>query len=112
MADEIPVPGADGCLQPKALLVEADQLPVGPGAVALAHGEADHGLQEVGLSLGVFSADHVADGVEAHLLGGVVAEVLQRNAVKSHRLLYRSGCDRSPCRRDGASFPAGGRVRR
>ena len=38
----------------EARLPEADQLPVTAGAVGLAGGQADHGLQQVGLALGIF----------------------------------------------------------
>jgi len=111
-ADKVPVPGADGTLQAEALLLETDQLAVGAGSVGLAGGQADHGLQKIGLPLGVLSADDAAHGVEKDLLGGVVAEVLQLDAVKTHRRAYRSGRRRRLRPPDGASGPAGGRVRR
>ena len=68
----------------KSLLIKADQLTVKAGAEGFPYGEKDHGLQKIRLSLGVFAADNVAGWIENNFLGGVVTEVLQSNAVKTH----------------------------
>ena len=82
---ERPLPGQELRRDGRLLPVEADQLPVAVGAGAFTAGQIDHGLQQVGLALGVLAVDDVAAPVEVQRLPPVIAPAVQRQLIDPHR---------------------------
>ena len=66
---------------PGPVPVKADELPVRVGPGTAAAGQVHDGLQQVGLSLGIFAVYDVAASVEGQLLAVVIAEAFQQQAV-------------------------------
>ena len=108
---KIPVMGGDTSLQKGVIHPEEDQLPVIPCPVTDA-GEVSHGLQEVGLPLGVVSADDVDLRMEVRLQVEIVPEEVQGQGVNPHTAARIPARRRRPRPRGGAFFPAGGKARR
>ena len=69
----------------RPLTLEAEQLPVGARAGALAAGEVDDRLQQVRLSLRVLAVNDVAARIKVQRRAAVVAEALERQRVNPHR---------------------------
>ena len=69
---------------------EAHQLFIKPCPEAPAHGEHIDGLQQGGLSLGVFSADDIGAGVKIRRLKGIIAKGAQGNAPDDHAFVTSS----------------------
>src|SRR5699024_4969260 len=111
-AAKIPVPAGNTALYPEPLGPKADQLPVAAGPGRFSTGQTANGLQEIGFPLGILSPDHVAYRVKFHRFSTVVAEILQQEAVNSHRLPYIVFPGRTLCPRGGSFSPAGGRFPR
>ena len=103
---KLPLPGLNMPHQPGPVPVKADELPVRVGPGTAAAGQVHDGLQQVGLSLGIFAVYDVAASVEGQLLAVVIAEALQQQAVNLHTARRSSAPGRPPHRRGGASFPA------
>ena len=103
---KLPLPGLNMPHQPGPVPVKADELPVRVGTGTAAAGQVYDGLQQVGLSLGIFAVYDVAASVEGQLLAVVIAEALQQQAVNLHTARRSSAPGRPPHRRDEASCPA------
>ena len=76
--------GKDAAGEPCRVGVKGDHLLLRAGAGRLGAGEIDGGLEQVRLALRVLADDDVDRGIEGHALVRVVAEMLQRDGVKSH----------------------------
>ena len=76
--------GKDAAGEPCRVGVKGDHLLLRAGAGRLGAGEVDGGLEQVRLALRVLADDDVDRGIECHALVRVVAEMLQRDGVKSH----------------------------
>ena len=76
--------GKDAAGEPCRVGVKGDHLLLRAGAGRLGAGEVDGGLEQVRLALRVLADDDVDRGIEGHALVRVVAEMLQRDGVKSH----------------------------
>ena len=79
-----PVPavhlGCDGPLIP----LKGDELPVPSGPVGPGPGEKANGLQQIGLSLGILSPDHIDPRVKGSGKVGVVAKSVQADGADPH----------------------------
>ena len=103
---KFPLPGPDLSHQPGPVRSEANKLPIRMGPGTAAAGQVYDGLQQVGLSLGIFAVYDVAASVEGQLLAVVIAEALQQQAVNLHTARRSAAPGPPPRRRGGASFPA------
>ena len=103
---KLPLPGLNMPHQPGPVPVKADEFPVRVGTGTAAAGQIHNGLQQVGLSLGIFAVYDVAASVEGQLLAVVIAEALQQQAVNLHTARRSAAPGPPPRRRGGASFPA------
>ena len=74
----------------RAVRAEAHKLPVKAGAEALSHSEHVDRLQEIGLSLGVFTADDIGAGVKIRRLKRVIAKGAQCDAPDDHAFVTSS----------------------
>ena len=76
--------GKDAAGEPCRVGFKGDHLLLRAGTGRLGAGEVDGGLEQVRLALRVLADDDVDRGIEGHALVRVVAEMLQRDGVKSH----------------------------
>ena len=103
---KLPFPGLNMPHKASPVPVKADELPVRVGPGTAAAGQVHDGLQQVGLSLGIFAVYDVAASVEGQLLAVVIAEAFQQQAVNLHTARRSAAPGPPPRRRGGASFPA------
>ena len=81
---KFPLSGLDLCRNRSAVSAETDHFPALAASVGCAAGQAGEGFQQIGLSLCVFSHDHVALWMEICFERGIVAEVPQFNLFNPH----------------------------
>ena len=103
---KFPFPGPDLSHQPGPVRSEANKLPIRMGPGTAAAGQIHNGLQQVGLSLGIVSIDHVAAFIKGQLLAVVIPEALQQQSFNPHTARRSAVPGRPPHRRDEASCPA------
>ena len=103
---KFPLPGPDLSHQPGPVRSEANKLPIRMGPGTAAAGQIHNGLQQVGLSLGIVSIDHVAAFIKGQLLAVVIPEALQQQSFNPHTARRSDVPGRPPHRRDEASCPA------